>query len=606
MAIRRLTPLLVSQIAAGEVIERPASVAKELVENSLDAGAHRVDILVEEGGRELVRVSDDGRGIAAAELPLAIAAHATSKITDVDDLGAIATMGFRGEALASILSVSRLRLSSRVAESAEGAMIEGSGDQCSDPRPIGCAPGTVVEVRNLFFNTPARRKFMRAASTEFGHVTDTFTRLAMAHPAVGFKLAHGERVTCDLPPGQTPAQRCLALLGNDVAEGMLEFDSDERGVKLWGLAGLPSLARATGKYQYIYVNGRPIRDRNVLHAIREAYRGLMDGGLQPMIVLFITLAADQVDVNVHPTKAEVRFADSNSVHGQVLATVRQRLLETDLVPTVRPPGMASAPGPMRINPDDLLLGSSAAASGTAIPSTQDFVDYFRRMDAQQKHLVYEEVRREVRPDSNGHDEPRPNLPSFRPSDSVLQVHNSYIVTQDDHGIIIIDQHALHERVMFESLIERVRSAGSLESQRLITPAVVRASESRLESLEKVQPLLTKIGIEAQPLGPGTIGIHAFPTLLFDRHVDPAEFLDHLLDRADEEGFNPSDEAALHVTLDMMSCKAAVKAGDHLQPEELAALLERREQIDRSASCPHGRPTAIRLTLRDLEKHFKRV
>ncbi len=610
MPIQTLSPLLVNQIAAGEVIERPASVVKELVENSLDAGAKRIEVKIEEGGRELIRVADDGCGIPAPELGLAIEAHATSKIRDLDDLGAIGTMGFRGEALASIHSVSRLRLSSRPAAALEGAAIEGTGDRIGSVQPIGCAPGTVIEVRNLFYNTPARRKFMRAASTELGHIQDLLTRLAMAHPAVGFKLLHQDRTLMDLPPDQPPLQRCLALLGEEVAEGLLEFDSDERGVKLWGLAGLPSLARATAKYQYLYINRRPVRDRNIQHAVREAYRGLVEPALQPMIVLFVGLPLDQVDVNVHPTKAEVRFADANLVHGQVLGAVRQRLLETDLTPRVPAPGVGftlhlGGGGPT-IDPSRLDLSGGAPAATQPIRTTQDFVDYFRKMDPHQKTLVYEQVRQEVAPQDSGQPQPPLTAPIRPAAQPILQVHNSYIVTQDEQGIVIIDQHALHERMMFESLYERVCGSGSLESQRLITPAVLEVRPSQMAMLDRLRPLLAKIGVEAEPIGPASLAVQAFPTLLFDRHVEPAQFMRDLLDRAEEEGWGPSDEAALHEVLDMMSCKAAVKAGDRLGPQELAELLGRRDQIERAGSCPHGRPTTIRLSIHDLEKHFKRV
>ncbi|MBI1370910.1 MAG: DNA mismatch repair endonuclease MutL [Planctomycetes bacterium] len=613
MPIVRLSPLLVNQIAAGEVIERPASVVKELVENSIDAGAMRIDVAVEDGGRELIRIADDGCGIGADQLELALEPHATSKIASADDLAAIRTKGFRGEALASIQSISRLRLTSRSRDAEAGAMIEASGDERSAVKPVGCAPGTVIEVRNLFFNTPARRKFMRAGSTEFTHIGDTLRRVAMAHPAVGFTLWHNDRTSLDLPPGQTPAQRCIALLGEDVAEALLEFSSNERGVKLWGLAGLPSLARATAKFQYVYVNARPIRDRNVMHALKEAYRGLIEPSLQPTAALFITLDPTAVDVNVHPTKSEVRFADANAVHGQVLATLRQRLLATDLTPSVN---HFNRRPPLAIATRGMTFGGMPGADDPAAPppaseainTTDDFVDYFRRMDPRQKGFVYQQVRAEMAessPASVDDEAPRLTEPIKPASQSILQVHNAYIVTQDEHGIVIIDQHALHERMMFESLYERICKHGALESQRLITPVVLSATPSRMDTLERLGPLLEKIGIEASPLGPGTIGIHAFASLLFDRNVDPVEFMTMLLDRAEEERFAPSDEAALHEVLDMMSCKAAVKAGDALGPEELSALLDRRSQIERSASCPHGRPTTVRLTLRDLEKHFKR-
>ncbi len=610
MPIRKLSALLVNQIAAGEVIERPASVVKELVENSLDAGACQIDVVVEEGGRELIRVADDGSGIPEAEVLLAIEPHATSKITTADDLGAITTMGFRGEALASIASVSRLRMTTRTRSAAAGSVIEVSGDTRTAVQPAGCAPGTVVEVRNLFFNTPARRKFMRAAPTEFSHITEAVERIAMARPGVGFRLFHGDRRTIDLPPGQTPAQRCIAVIGKELTEGMLELESDERGITIWGMAGMPAIARATSKYQYVYINGRSVRDRNIGHAIKEAYRGLIEPSAQPVVALFISMDPTMVDVNVHPSKSEVRFVDANSVHGQVLASIRQRLLQADLTPSAsfgygKPQTIQPSALPLQGQGfESLGFASAGIADVTVAPSADAFVEYFRRMDPYQKTVAYEQMKREVGPSVD--EEPRMVEPIRATTAAIMQVKNSYIVTQDEQGIVIIDQHALHERVMFETLIERIRAAGHLESQRLITPVTLTASPGRIDLVARLRPLLDKIGVEADPAGPATVAIHAFPTLLFDRGVDPAEFMETLLDRAEEERFTPTDEAALHETLDMMSCKAAVKAGDRLQPEELTELLRQRTEIERSSNCPHGRPTTIRLSIADLEKHFKRT
>lgn len=604
MPIRRLPPLLVNQIAAGEVIERPASVVKELVENALDAGAERITIDIEDGGRELIRVADNGCGIPADELPLALAAHATSKISEPEDLSAIATLGFRGEALASIASVSRLKLTSRPACGGveAGAVIEQAGDQVTEVKPVGCAPGTVIEVRNLFFNTPARRKFMRGAPTEIAHISEMTQRLAMAHAEAGFTLRHNGRVMLDLPPDQ-PAdprkadprkqeRRAIAVLGDDIAEALLSFESDERGIKLWGMAGLPAIARATARHQYVYVNGRPVRDKNIQHAIKEAYRGLIEPTQQPVVVLFITINPHLVDMNVHPAKAEVRFADANAVHGQVLAVVRQRLLGADLTP--------------RVNVRSAMFDLRSDAPGAA-PSVEQFVDYFRRMDPNQKGFVYEQVRQELEPLAPPEGTQAALTEPVRPAaQSILQVHNSYIVTQDTQGLVIIDQHALHERMMFQMLLERITGSGSLESQRLLVPAVMNLSPGQMATVEKLQPLLVKLGIEADAMGPGAIGVQAFASLLFDRGVEPVEFMNELIDRAEADDFNPSAEQALHEVLDMMSCKAAIKAGDAMSETELGELLRRKDQIDRASNCPHGRPTTIRLSLHDLEKHFKRV
>jgi len=651
MPIRKLPTLLVNQIAAGEVIERPASVVKELVDNSLDAGAKRVDITIEEGGTQLVRISDDGAGIPPDELPLALAPHATSKLQDPDQLASIATLGFRGEALASIASVSRLRLTSRatvdgrVAES--GAVIEASGDVTSGVSPAATAPGTVIEVRDLFFNTPARRKFMRAAPTEFGHIAEVVSRIAMVRNEVSFSLSHNGRSVLDVVATSNRRQRCVDVLGKELDEALLEYEEtshdfgtdkngEPRGASVWGLAGLPVIARATAKFQYLCLNGRPIRDRSLSHAIKEAYRGLVPPDKSPVAVVFIEIDPGAVDVNVHPAKAEVRFHDANRLHGLILTALRQRLLGSDLTPKATIPSNGSGSW-FKADEPGTLAGAGANGNGNGAGtgagsdfSTAAFVDYFKRMAPQQKGFVYQQVREAIAEEEPalleavesakpqavtdamlpGTDANAAPVPGVLRSQGVLQVHKSYLVTQDDQGLLIVDQHALHERVMFEELRNRVLSSGKgLESQRLLMPAVVNASAKRLALLDQLKPLLDRIGVEAEPIGPGAVGVQAFPSFLFDRKVEPVEFIEDLLDKAEEGAFDSSnvntDEAVLHEVLDMMACKAAVKAGDQMKPEELAALLAKREEIERSSNCPHGRPTTIRLTLRDLEKQFKR-
>jgi DNA mismatch repair protein MutL len=615
MPIRKLPPLLVNQIAAGEVIERPVSVVKELIDNCLDAGATRVDVAVEDGGRQLIRISDDGSGIAAEELPLAVAPHATSKLADADALAAIRTMGFRGEALASIASVSRLRLTSRPRDGESGAAIEAAGDHVSDVQWCAASPGTVVEVRDLFFNVPARRKFLRGGPIEFGHISEVVQRVAMVHCNVAFSLSHNGRPVFELAATASRRQRNVEVLGRELDEALLTVELEEppmRGrARVWGLAGLPSIARATAKFQYVCVNGRPIRDRGIAHAMKEAYRGLIPPDKQPVVVVLIDIEPEAVDVNVHPTKAAVRFRDPGRVHSLVLTALRQRLLGADLTPSAGIADQATGFGRFSLPPAD------RAALDDRSPDPSAFVDYFRRMAPQQKGFVYEEVKRalaEESPDLIADAAPDPSAapadaPSLRPT-HILQVHKSYVVTEDEQGIVIIDQHALHERVMFETLRDRVMGDGRpLESQRLLMPAIVHANTARLAALDAVTPLLARLGIEAQPIGPQQIAVHAFPSFLFDRKVDPISFMEELLDRVSEDDSPLADggeEAALHEVLDMMACKAAVKAGDALTDAELAALLQRRHDVERSGSCPHGRPTTIRLTLRDLEKHFKRT
>lgn len=636
MPIRALPSLLVNQIAAGEVIERPASVVKEVVENSIDAGAQRIDVAIEQGGRELIRISDNGSGIAIDELLLAIAPHATSKISSAEDLDAIATMGFRGEALASIASVSRMSILSRTAQQPGAGLIEVEGDQIKPPQPAGGPVGTTVTVRNLFFNTPARRKFLRAEQTESGRVADIVENLALAHPSISFTLRIDGKIKFELPPGQSPRQRVLAVIGEELGDELLELHAEEGGMHIWGMAGKPGIARGTAKHQRLFLNGRIIIDRSINHAIKEAYRGLIDPARYPTIALFLTVDPAQVDVNVHPTKAEVRFRNQASIHSAVLSAVRQCLRSADLVPALQ------MQAPIRSWSESFQAGNTfphqhasspefsagnAGSASAAQTSANQFVEYFRRLDPRQKGFVYSEVKQalamespEILRDSDLHADQstappsapfppaaqpdREILPLVRSVADILQIHSSYIVTQDEHGLVIIDQHALHERVMFEKLKARI-GVGNLESQRLLLPAIVPIDASQAQLIEDLKPLLVRIGIEAEPIGPAAIAVHAFTSLLLERGVDPITFMTELLDRSTSRGVNHDPEAALHETLDMMACKSAIKAGDKLTPEELADLLKQRETIERASNCPHGRPTTLRLSLRELERQFGR-
>lgn len=622
--IRPLPDLLVNQIAAGEVVDRPASVVKELVENALDAGSSRITVDLEQGGIELVRVSDDGRGIPAEQLPLALAPHATSKIVEAGDLERIGTLGFRGEALASIASVSRLSLRSRTAADTGASLIEAEGDRITDVRPAPGPVGTSVAVRNLFFNTPARRKFLRTPQTEQGRCLDVVRDLAMAHPAIAFAATCDGRSVLDLPPNQSPRERALAILGAELSDQMVEVHADQfddsRGVAIWGLAGLPLLARATNQAQHVFLNGRVIRDKTIQHAIKESYRGLIEPGRHPTVMLMLEMDPAAVDVNVHPAKTEVRFRDSGLIHSTVLRSIRDALRGADLTPTY---GTASGSGGGGAGGDPRAILPHVQTSQGGVSA---FVDYFKREVPQraQGDISYEAIRAAMAesqaqspapptqpysgpayPSATPQFAPQSSFAQPRPADRVLQVHKSYLVTEDEHGVVIVDQHALHERVMFEHLLTRIREA-PLESQRLLTPAVVPAAPAQVESLPALAPLLSRIGVEAEPIGPAAIAVHAFPTFLFDKGVDPVEFLSELLERSESEGFAPENEQTLHEILDMMACKAAIKAGDHMSDQELSALVQLRGEIERSSNCPHGRPTSIRLTIRELEKLFRRT
>ena len=600
--IQQLSPSLVNRIAAGEVIERPAAVVKELVENSIDAGATEITVEVEDGGRELIRVIDNGSGIGPEDLPLAFASHATSKLAEDDDLFRISTMGFRGEALASIGAVSHARMLSRVGDADAAGEIFSRGGVITDVQAAAGNVGTTIEIRNLFYNTPARRKFIKGVSTEFGHISEMLLRLALPHPEVQFKLLHNGRSVLNLPP-TSEQERLLSAWPEEFHEQRLPVNARDAEVHLHGIIGLPELARPTARYQYLYLNGRMIRDRFIQHALREAYRGLTEPGRHPAAILLLQIPPQDVDVNVHPTKAEVRFRDGGRIHGLVLSAVREVLLGNDLAPIAVPmtePGNAPRlemherlADFFRQNPAN--FGSVPAQAPATAPMPYPPL-------AVSRIELPSNATFSTPPHDPSNPDPESSSPPAKPQ-AAIQLHNSYLVAQSEDGMVIIDQHALHERIMYEELLTRVRR-GPLESQRLLIPIPVAVSGTQSALLDQIQPLLRRLGIEVMPFGPGSAAIHSFPSFL--EKLEPGEFVRELLERGEQELLDLHDEELMHGVLDMMACKAAVKAGDPLTTPEIEALLARRDLVERSSNCPHGRPTTLRLSLRDLEKQFKRT
>ncbi|MSR42314.1 MAG: DNA mismatch repair endonuclease MutL [Phycisphaerales bacterium] len=586
MPIRQLSPHLVNQIAAGEVVERPASVVKELLENALDAGARSIEIDIENGGTELVRIVDDGCGIPRDELLLAIAAHATSKIASAEDLEAVATLGFRGEAMASIASVSRFTLRSRTKDAEEGAELSVEGGTIGAVRPVAMRVGTSVEVRTLFFNVPARRKFLRADAAETARITESVEAIAVGHPAVAFTLRSNGRVLLALASTDEPKQRMLDVLGKELESELLEFEwsvPEAGGLLVHGFAGKPAIARPTAKAVRIHLNGRPIMDRLVLHAVKEAYRGLIDPARSPSVALFIEIDPREVDVNVHPAKTEVRFRTPQAVHQGVRRAIERTLRAANLVPFFELP-KHDAP-------------ASPTASGFGAPRLfgSGIVSSFAELAALAHTRALE------RPEEDSARVATIHTPRAAP---IAQLHENYIVTEDADGIVIVDQHALHERYMFELFFERL-SQGDLESQQLLVPEIVECSIVEMDAAQTIAPLCARIGLALRPFGARTLAIDAVPSLFYSRGVDAVAFARSLLGKALEHGSALTLEGSLHEIVDMMACKAAVKAGDRLSEGELHALLALRESLERSTNCPHGRPTSLKISLRDLERRFGR-
>jgi len=623
MAIRVLPRQLVNKIAAGEVIERPASIVKELVENAIDAGAGRIDVAIEDGGKKLIAVSDDGCGMSADDLALAFAPHATSKLRGEDDLFAIRTMGFRGEALASVASVSHAHIRTRRADEDGGHELSAAGEVIDSVRPCAAAPGTTVTIRDLFFNTPARRKFLRTANTEMGHVTEHLTRLALPHRQVAFTLSHNGRETLNLPPTDTTRRRVADLFGGDLAECLLRLSVRRGKVRVEGLIAPPSAARGSGRWQYFFINGRYVRDRLLAHALREAYRGLIDPSRYPVAFVFLGVDPGEVDVNVHPTKIEVRFHESQLVHGELLASLKETLNKANLTPGASLAGAEFAAEPP--------AGDEAAAQRRQ-SLREALADFFKSTPPVQPRFSFSERGRTSAPggrqatvesssplvETRDAYEPVPPRPSAEtprrvpagvetPRMQAVQIHNSYIVAACEDGLVIVDQHALHERLIYNDLRGRLADAGSptLSGQRLLIPETLKVTAAEAATLERCAELLRRLGIEVASFGPATVAVQQFPTLLAERGVSAGEFLREMLDALGEDE-TTDPERMLEEVLEMMACKAAVKAGDPLTPAEIDSLLARREAAERGSACPHGRPTTLKLTLKDLDRQFKRT
>jgi DNA mismatch repair protein MutL len=585
MPIRVLPSELVDQIAAGEVIERPASVVKELAENSLDAGAQRIEVDVERGGTGLIRVRDDGAGIAAAELPAAVARHATSKIASLDDLEAIATLGFRGEALPSIGSVSRLRIASRAALAEQAAEITVDGAAVAAVRPAAHPPGTSVEVRDLFFNVPARRKFVRSEATELTHIVRLVERLALSRFDVSFRLRHGARTLLETQPvagSGGEAVRLEALLGRDFTAGAVPVRHAAGPVMLSGWVGLPTRSRAQPDQQFWFVNGRSVRDRLLMNAVRLAYRDVLYHGRHAAYVLYLTLDPKLVDVNAHPAKLEVRFRDSRQIHDFVFRAVEQALAGTR-------PNLAAAPAALSPGGNGAPLASSSA-----YPGAQGAPLHFA--DAAPDPWALAALVRESPPAA-------PLPAGEEPLGAALaQLHGVYILAQNRDGLVLVDMHAAHERVLYEQL-KAERARGPPATQRLLTPLIIEVKAHELAALLERGGDFERAGFELDALGPTRLAVRTVPALLDARDVGElvtALVRDLVLD-ADTHHL----EAAADRFLGTLACRSAIHAHRRLTLPEMNALLRQMEATERANQCNHGRPTWTRLSLSQLDQLFLR-
>lgn len=584
--IRILPEPLVNQIAAGEVVERPAAVVKELVENSLDAGAKAVELEIERGGIGLIRVRDDGCGIPRAELPLALARHATSKIAALSDLERVATLGFRGEALPSILSVARLRLSSRTAGDPHGWQVGGEGaPDGAPPRPVAQPPGTVAEVRDLFFNTPARRKFLRAEATEFRHIDQLVRRLALSRDELGLSLRHNGRRVLELAPARDAAARARRLAqvcGEEFLDHAVALDEARLGLRLYGHVALPAFARAQPDLQYLYVNGRLVRDKLLAHALRRAYADVLHSTRHPAFVLYLELDPALVDVNVHPAKHEVRFRNAAQVHDFLFGCVHQRLRRVQPQPQThhRVELAASASRyAAAAQPLALPLGERSPSGGGAWPLYAPAVA---------------SAASETAPDADAAD-PRPL------GSALAQLLGVFILAENRHGLVLVDIHAAHERVLYEKL-KRELAAGGIPAQNLLVPRRVTVDEAVADALERGREDWSRLGLLLDRTGPQSIAVRALPALL--AHGDPAALIAALTDEEGAAHFENLRDVESRV-LAGLACRAAIKAHRRMTLPEMDALLRDIERTELSGQCNHGRPTWVQVDAAALDRLFLR-
>lgn len=626
--IHVLDPRLANQIAAGEVVERPSSVTKELIENAIDAGSQRIEVDIEQGGARLIKVRDDGIGIGEEDLPLALARHATSKIGSLEDLEGVSSLGFRGEALASISSVSRLELISNAEEDprhgwrvvAEGRGMEARVTPAPHPR------GTSVGVRDLFFNTPARRKFLRTEKTEFAHVEEAFRRQALSRYDIAWVLRHNQKVIHQLPAGHSAAareRRIASLLGKNFIEHARYIEREAGGLRLSGWVGLPTHSRSQADQQYFFVNGRVVRDRLVAHAVRQAYRDVLFNGRHPVFVLYLELDPDVVDVNVHPTKHEVRFRDGRMVHDFLYSSLHHSLA------SAKPAERAEQDSADLADVSDVSPQGEASEVGAEQPRWQQ--QGIALTHSPDRHPGGERVRRfmqgyqALHPD---HEEtlltPQASVPqaeSYEVREAPLampdadptappplgfalgQLHGIYILAQNAQGLVLVDMHAAHERIVYERMKTQLAAAKGLDAQPLLVPVSIAASRAEVATAESEQAAIAKLGIEIDIAGPETLLVRQLPALL--SQADPEALVRQMLEELARYGRTHQVEARLHELLSTMACHGSVRANRRLTIDEMNALLRDMERTERSDQCNHGRPTWTQMGLKALDRLFLR-
>ncbi|HSO18077.1 MAG TPA: DNA mismatch repair endonuclease MutL [Desulfosarcina sp.] len=612
-SIRILPEILSNKIAAGEVVERPASVVKELVENAIDAGSTRIVVEIEQGGRKLIRVSDNGLGMGRDDALLCLERYATSKIFREPDLFAIRTLGFRGEALPSIASVSRFSLVTREPDADVGTRIEVSGGRITDVADAGAPGGTMITVSGLFFNTPARRKFLKSVNTEMGHIADTLSSMALCRPSTQFRLAHNGRIVKNWAPAADPKDRVADVLGSVIKKELLPAALAAEGIDIDGWVAVPRLNRSTARGIYLFVNGRWVKDRVIQHALFAGYSGRLMKGQYPVAVLFIKVPFDQVDVNVHPTKHEIRFVHQKVVHDAVRDAVADALRRSD--PTRwRPSDAAAAALPRAteavFEPRAAYGPAASGAPSAGKPAVAQTADALPPTPPRPSGAAGQSTAGRAAesagdaPDAQRlHQPPLWSRRFFADLRLIGQFRGTYIICESDEGLILIDQHAAHERIVFERL-KRRSGEERPSSQRLLLPETVELGFRESQILMKLAPELDRYGLEIEPFGGNTFVVKALPTLLDNREI--GSMITRIVEKAADIGIDAEMDTIVDGCLMVMACHNAIRAHQRLDDAQIKTMLEHLDACDNPSHCPHGRPVWIRWAVNDLEKRFRRI
>ena len=636
MAIKQLPPHLVNQIAAGEVVERPASVVKELLENAIDAGSTKIEVDIEQGGVKRIRIRDNGKGIPKEELPLALSRHATSKIASLDDLEHVASLGFRGEALPSIASVSRMTVSSKTEDSEQGwALTDDGQEKFVEPEPVAHAKGTTIDVRDLFYNVPARRKFLKTENTEFKHLSEVVKKLSLSNFQIGITLRHGQRSVLTLQPAKDRKgadRRVAEICGPAFMEQSLYLDYEAAGLKLWGWVGLPTFSRSQADLQYFYVNGRMIRDRLVTHAVRQGYKDVLYHGRHPAYVLFLEMAPEKVDVNAHPTKHEVRFREGRLVHDFLYRTLHKAL--ADVRPNIDQdapdlPEQANHTASFQNRPTQQNLSIPVGQVAGQIPKGQvaEQVAVYGKMhepflagaslagapSPSGSQLVGQSKLPPLSEDFSNR--LAPQVTASMPVDAskntgqvpplgyaVAQLHGIYILAENAEGLVVVDMHAAHERITYEHL-KNSMAEDTVRSQPLLVPASLAVSQKEGDCAEEFSETFQKLGFELNRLAPEKLAIRAVPSLLKDSNSE--QLVRDVLSDLLEHGSSQRIEEEINEILSTMACHGSVRANHRLSIPEMNALLRDMERTQRSGQCNHGRPTWTQMSIDQLDKLFMR-